>query len=165
MTVKRLKSAGGFTLVEVMATIVILSVAVIGASGYRYYAALDARKGAMKTTAARIGLLLCESWRGVNGTDTYDPVAQFSSELAITENSTLDENGHQHQYAYKDGTFTLLGKYDVVVNDTNYCAFLSWRDVATGLRALNVVVVWPLQDGYLQGSPYRPFGLTAYTTN
>ena len=149
----------GFTLVEIMITITILSVAVIGASGYRYYAALDARKGAMKTTAARIGLLLCESWRGVNGTDTYDPVAQFSSELAITENLNFNNSG------YKDENFTLLGNYEVSINGTNYCAILSWRDVAAGLRAVNIVVVWPLQDGYLQGSPYGPFGLTAYTTN
>ncbi len=159
MTAKRLKSAGGFTLVEIMITIAILSVVVIGASGYRYYAALDARKASMQATASRIGLLLCESWRGVNGTDTYDPVAQFSSELAITENLNFNN------YGYKDENFTLLGNYEVSINSTNYCAILSWKDVATGLRAVNIVVVWPLQDGYLQGSPYGPFELTTYTTN
>ncbi|UCE98913.1 MAG: prepilin-type N-terminal cleavage/methylation domain-containing protein [Planctomycetota bacterium] len=159
MTVKRLKSAGGFTLVEVMTAIVILSVAVIGASGYRYYAALDARKAAMHTTASRIGLLLSESWRGVNGIDTYDPVAQFASELAINENPDFSE------YGYKDENFTLLGNYKVSMNDTNYCAILSWRDITTGLRALNIVVVWPLQNDDLQNYAFRRFELTTYTTN
>jgi prepilin-type N-terminal cleavage/methylation domain-containing protein len=159
MTAKRLKSAGGFTLVEIMMTIAILSVVVIGASGYRYYAALDARKAAMQSTASRIGLLLCESWRGVNGIDTYNPAAQFASELAISENVSLYEDG------YKDGTFTLLGKYEISINGTNYCAILSWKDVSTGLRALNIVVVWPLQNGYLQSNAFGPFELTAYTTN
>lgn len=158
MTVKRLKSADGFTLVEIMTTIVILSVVIIGASGYRYYAALDARKAAMQATASRIGVLLCESWRGVKGTTTYNPVTQFSTVLAISQNPSFYVSG------YKDESFTLLGIYTVSINDTDYCAILSWKDIATGLRALNVVIVWPLQNGYLQGNPYEPFELTTYTT-
>ena len=71
MHIKRSKSTAAFTIVEIMEAMVILLIAMIGASGYRYYAALDARKAAMQATAARIGLLLCESWRGVEGTETF----------------------------------------------------------------------------------------------
>jgi len=38
--------------------------------------------------------------------------------------------------------FTLLGSYTVTVNGANYYITLSWKDVSTGLRALNVVVAW-----------------------
>ena len=78
MAVKRPKSAGAFTLIEVIAAILILSIAVLGTSGYRYYAALDARKATMHTTAAGIGLLLCESWRRLSDQNTFDPEACFS---------------------------------------------------------------------------------------
>ncbi len=155
MTVKSLKPAHGFTIVEVMTTIVILSVVIIGTSGYRYYAALDARKAEMQTAASRIGVLLCESWRGVSGIETYNPVTQFSQVLTITQNTGFSVSG------YTDGSFTLLGSYLVSINNTNYCAVLSWKNVAAGLRALNVVVVWPIQDGC---NVYEPFELTTYTT-
>jgi len=158
MTVKKLKSTDGFTLVEIMTAIVILSVVIIGTSGYRYYAALDARKAEMQTAASRIGVLLCESWRGVKGTTTYNPVTQFSPLLAISVNTQFPASG------YKDVSFTLLGIYNVSMNNTNYCAILSWKDITTGLRALNIVIVWPLQNGYLQGNGYGPFELTTYTT-
>jgi hypothetical protein len=31
-------------------------------------------------------------------------------------------------------------------DDINYYAFLSWKDVSAGLRALNVVVAWAQRD-------------------
>ena len=89
-----------------MVVTIILVVAVFGASGYRYYAALDARKAAMQMTAARVCLLLCESWRGVKGSETYDPTANLSSDLTITTGTGLA----------KPDDFTLLGSYIVVAN-------------------------------------------------
>ena len=131
MTIKRSKSEMGVSLIEVMVSIVILLVAVTGALGYRYYAALDARRAAMRRTSARIGLLLSESWRGVKGDSTYDPITYLGSDLAITTSTgPAEPNG-----------FTPLGSYTVVSNDgATYYATMSWKDVSTGLRALNVVV-------------------------
>lgn len=162
MTVKQLKSAAGFTLVEVMAAILILLVAVIGASGFRYYAALDCRRAAMQTTGARVGLLLCENWRGLSDPNTFDPVAHFGSELAIT---TVAETS-MLEYHYKSADFTLLGAYRVTANSISYYAVLSWKNVGSGLRALNVVVVWPLQgqidSDYLDYYACKSFKLTTY---
>ena len=61
---KQPKSSAGVTLIEVMAATVILTITVLGATGYRYYSALDARKAAKQSSGARIALLLCENWRG-----------------------------------------------------------------------------------------------------
>lgn len=159
MTVKRLKSKKAFTIVEMMVAIVILAVAVIGASGYRYYAAIDARRGAMKVTAARIALLLCENWRGVKGDTAYDPVTYFASELTISAQPGFDDSG------FKDADFALLGSYLVVADNVNYYAILSWKDVDTDLRGLNIVVAWPPR-GQMQvsaGDTSRRFLLTTYT--
>lgn len=126
----------GFSLVEVMISIVILLAAIIGTSSFRYYAVLDAKKATAKITAARIGLMLCESWRGLEGNETYNPVAHFGTALTITPSKGPD----------KPKDFTLLGSYTVTLNDANYYMTLSWKDVKTGLRALNIIVAWAQRD-------------------
>lgn len=75
MTFKHSKSAGGFTFTEIMGVILVLTVAVLGASAYRYHATLDTRKADLQTTAARVGSLLLETWRGTSNPNTFDPVA------------------------------------------------------------------------------------------
>lgn len=157
MRCKNRKFRSGIGLVEVMVAILILSVAVIGASGYKYYAALDARKATIRITAARIGLLLCENWRGVKGAETYDPINHFGSDLPITAS-----NGPA---PLED--FTLLGSYTIVLNGFNYYATLSWKDVDAGLRALNVVVVFPLRGQEIVDftGADKSFKLTTYTLN
>jgi Tfp pilus assembly protein PilE len=172
MTAKRLRFASAFTLVEVMLATLILSIAVIGASGYRYYAAMDARKAAMQGTAARIALLLCESWRGVNGSATYDPTAHLS-DLAIVQ-STESEFSMSHSITACAATagFTPLGVYTVPLNGVNYYVVMSWKDLSSGLRALNVVVAWPLRNRQTTDSTgsdtswnvYKLFKITTYTS-
>ena len=129
----------GSTLVGSLTAVAILLVALIGTSSFRYYAALDGRKAAAQTTAARIALMLCESWRGWQGDLTYDPIVHLGSVMSITvaEGSNTPAG------------FTLLGSYKIILDenedDTNgadYYASLSWQDVQPGLRALNVVVSW-----------------------
>lgn len=155
---KRLKSVTGFTLIEVMVATVILLVVVLGNSGYRYYAALDARKAAMRNNAAGIALLLCENWRGVQGTNTYDPTAYFTSDLSITAITLPSELVYEG--------FTPLGAYKVVSNGVNYYPVLLWKDVSTGFRALNIVVYWSQSGQATTGiaDADKPFKLTAYTT-
>lgn len=145
----------GLSLVDVMSAIVALAIMVIGAANYRYYAAMDERKASMQITAARIGVLFCESWRGVKGTDTYDPTIYSCPELSIAA-STGPE---------KPEDFTLLGSYTVELSGGNYHATLSWKDVHAELRALNVVVAWTLQGQGEAGDEYELFKLTTYALN
>ncbi len=129
---RKIRYRSGFSLVGIMIAMTILLAALIGTSNFRYYSALDSQKAAAKITASRIGLLLCESWRGLGGTETYDPVAYLSSDLTITTSSGPAE----------PGDFTLLGSYTVNVNNANFYITLSWKDVSAGLRALNIIVAW-----------------------
>jgi len=128
----KIRCRRGVSLVSIMIAIAILLAALVGTSNFRYYSALDARKAAAKITAARIGLMLCENWRGLGGTETYNPAAYFGSALTITPSAGPD----------KPADFTLLGSYTITLNGDNYYITLSWKDVSTGLRALNVVVAW-----------------------
>ena len=166
MLANRGKQPKGLSLVETMVAIVVLSIAVIGASGYRYYAALDTRKADMRMTAARVALLLCESWRGLKGDETYDPIVHFGSELLITVDDSNDVAPDEPD------DFTKLGSYSILLNGVQCYSTMSWKDIATGLRALNVVVSWPpratrfestSESFAYQTSDNKLFKLTTYT--
>jgi len=133
----RIRSCRGFTIVSAIIVIVVILVALIATSDVRHYVALGARKAASQETAARIGLMLCESWRGTGGAETYDPVAYLGSDFAITYSTAGPD---------KPEDFTLLGNYTVTVDGADYYATLSWKDDHIGLRVLNVVVAWAQQD-------------------
>lgn len=141
-----------------MVSVAIISVAVIGTSSFRYYAALDSRKAAMQITAARTAVLLCESWRAVADPNAYDPTGYLSTDLELTEcpdgTDLPDEEG-----------FTRLGAYKLVLNNHSYYATLSWKNVSAGMRALNVVVAWAQQEQDDVSNADNSLRVTAYTLN
>lgn len=136
--IHKVRSRRGMSLVDTMVAVVILLIALIGTSTFRYSAAMDGRRATAQTTAARVALLLCESWRGLNGDETHDPTQLGNSDMSIAQSVWA---GHS-----KPADFTLLGNYVIVLHDgldgANYYATLSWKDIQTGLRALNIKVDW-----------------------
>ncbi len=149
--VKRLRSEAAVTFIEVIAAMVILAVAVIGAGGYRYYCVLDARKADVQITAARLASTLLESWRNTSDPNTFDPTDP--TQLANPPQLTIVAGPAP---AVPTG-FTESRSYVIVVGGLEYRAVLSWKDiplntpqVPPGLRALNVIVVRPQrQDSIL----------------
>jgi hypothetical protein len=121
------------SLMQIMLATAILAIAVVGASGYRYYAALDARRASARVTAARIALMLCETWRGQDGSDSFAPASCFSSSELIS-----DAAGPSAPVDY-----TALGSCSVSLNGFTYYVTCSWRDVNSDLRAMNVLIWWP----------------------
>lgn len=160
-TTKRSKPSGGFTFTEVMGAIVVLTVAVLGTSAYRYHATVDVRKAGLKTTGARIGCLLSETWRGSADPNAFDPVSHMGTDLAIQSLASFQgpvtPSGH-----------TDLGTYGITVDEEDYQANLFWKDVSAGLRALSVIVVWDWdRQNSSMGSqipPSKSFRLTTYVT-
>lgn len=153
----KIRCRRGFSLLSIMIATVILVAAILGTSNFRYYSMLDAQKAAARTTAARMGLMLCESWRGLKGTQTYDPTTHLGSEMTITQSAVGPD---------KPGDFTLLGKYTFTLNGTTYYTTLSWKDIDTGLRALNIVVTWaqrPQGTSISLSDTDKTFKLTTYT--
>lgn len=161
MTDKRYKHPAGLTFIEIMIATVILLIAIIGTSAFRYTTAMNARKADAQATAARVGLLLCEGWRGASDPCSFDPTALGTGALAL---SLADEGTHVG-YATPDG-FTLLGVYEATAEQVDYYAVLSWNDVSTGLKALNVVVLWNQRGSEAVDGVYpdKSFKLTTYVT-
>lgn len=130
---KETKGKKAFTIIEVMIAITILLIAVLGTSAFRYNAALSARRADLYTNAARTALLLCEGWNGVGGAPAFDPVEAFGgSDLTI-----INDIGPS-----VPSGFTALGSYKVLLEGGDYYATMSWKDLATDLRVLNVIVSW-----------------------
>jgi hypothetical protein len=123
----------GISLIEVIIASAVISIAVIGGISYRYTCALDGRRAALQADAARAALLLCESWRGDGGLETYDPVTHLDSD-GFTIATDLGPEGPVD--------FTALGSYKIVFDGSTCYATLSYKQVDTGLRALNVTVAW-----------------------
>lgn len=163
----KIRCRRGMSLVGTMVAVVILLIALIGTSTFRYAAALDVRRASAHTTAARVALALGESWRGIKGDITLDPTLLGSSDMSVSASSW---NGHE-----TPDDFTLLGNYAVVLNSddsdsVNYYATMSWKDVQPGLRALNVSVAWSQRGptdigpgGSVTENVDKSFGLTVYT--
>lgn len=147
----------GISLSETMHAIAILSITLIGVSGYRYCSTLDMRKADAYTASARIGYLLSESWRGMQGIDTYDPVAHLGAGMAITASEGPDA----------PGDYTVLGSYKIVLNDITFYATLSWKDISSDLRALNTLLVWAQRTHEQNGldDSDKTFELTTYVLN
>jgi prepilin-type N-terminal cleavage/methylation domain-containing protein len=126
----------GITLVEVMIAMVLLAVAVLGAMGFRYYSATDARKADMYNNAARFSSLLLESWKGIGGLERFDSIQTFGQEFEITES----EIGPP-----VPSGFTGLARYRIDFDRLNYYVTLSYKDAtATEPRTLNVDTSWLL---------------------
>jgi len=160
--INKTRSRRGVTLVGTLVAVVILLIALIGTSTFRYTAALDGRRADAQTTAARVALLLCESWRGLSGDATLDPIQLAAEDFEVGPSSW---DGH----VTPDG-FTLLGNYEISMDSGDpdglaYYATLSWNDVQPGLRALNINVAWAQRSESTEGAKNvdKSYTLTAYT--
>jgi hypothetical protein len=135
----------GLTLIEIMVVIFIISIAVIGATSFRTFCVVDAKKADMQVNAARIGSMLLETWKGMGGLSNYDPSVEFplstyGSQFAITRTAT--------GLAEPTGFTPLSGKYRVLdkANNVYYYVTLSYKPAVASPPeplALNATIVRP----------------------
>lgn len=121
---------GGFSMVEAIIAAFIVSLIVLATMNIQYRSALDTRRAEVRSAASCLALLLLEAWRGSAGSDTFDPVAAFDSELTMRP-----DNGPE-----PPSGFTRLDSCRVELEDVNYFITLAYADIHTDLRALNVTV-------------------------
>jgi hypothetical protein len=140
------------TLLELVVSLTILAILVLGHSIVGYHAKLDIRRSAKRSTAAATALLLCESWAGADGVTTYDPSVDLAAQLTLTAGSGPDA----------PAGFTNRGSYSAVIDGVPYNATLSSEELASTLRALNVTVAWSSRDGDNPPTLDQEFPLTTY---
>ena len=139
-TKRKIKYSKGFGLIEVMATVLILLIAVTGSLAYQYHTALNARQADLYATASRISNAMLETWKGLGSDTTFDPATVFSSDMNIVNNGSTRPTA---------ALTNALGSYLINQNNTNYYITLSYRDAPSQPRLLNVAIVWGNMDyGY-----------------
>lgn len=148
----------GVTIIEVAVAIVIMLVGFIGATSYRYYAALDEQKAMAWRNAARIGLLFSESWKSLKGYRLYEPEEHLEPQLGI---DAVPDGG-----AAPEG-YTHNGTYLVKADNRDFYITLSWRDIDAEMQILNVEVNWtprPAPDNGIEDA-YKSYTLTSFISD
>jgi prepilin-type N-terminal cleavage/methylation domain-containing protein len=112
----------GLTLIEVLVSLLIVAVAVIGAMMYRYYSASDARMADVHADAGRVGLLILEGWKGAAGRTDYNPAVSVGTEVLGSPDISISRIGTTNEYLVQ-----LTGG-----TDTSYYALLSYNDDVNG---------------------------------
>ncbi|MHC4623483.1 MAG: type IV pilus modification PilV family protein, partial [Planctomycetota bacterium] len=138
MNSTKARRTSGLTLIEVVVAILVIAIGVLGAIGYRYWCALDARRADVQITAARLGSALLESWKAGGGFAPSEPENNYDPEdLAFEPEVTISASG-----TGPGGFNDVFGNYLIVANRANYYATLSYQDAAGEPRCLNVAVAW-----------------------
>lgn len=134
-----LRKNRGFTLTEVMISILIVMVLATGAMGYQYNSTRDVKISEVQATASRIAMLLLEGWKGQQGDTAFDPVAVFDEEMAI-QTSTFGPDAPDNS----DGVpLTTLDSYEVALRGVYYFVTLSYElQSASEPMLLNATVAW-----------------------
>jgi len=150
------------SIIEIMMFIAVMSIAVIGASGYRYFSALQIRWSDSQITAGRIASQLCESWKGQGGgSGAYNPLTDPGIGLNITDASSS-------LAPQPPADFTLLedgGHYKVVLGNRTYYSSMSYKiinNVNGNLETLSVIVTWPVNESIPDNTAmtHKPFCLS-----
>jgi len=134
----------GFTLAEVIISVLIIMVLATGAMGYQYASTRDVKVSEVQAGATRIAALLLESWKGQQGDTDFDPVDIFGDTMIIQASGTGPD--------VPDGTSLIpLGSYEIALSSTYYYTTLSYaQQTDSEPMLLNAVVTW-LRD-YGQGT-------------
>ena len=143
------KAAKGITFIEVMISLLVTLIIVIGVMSYMYACALNAREADIRITAARIGQLLLDGWKI---TGTIDDESGAWDVLAF--NPTADEFDTPLPAPFSTTTYGVggldneLGRYLIQIDRVYYFVTLSYTDDNTDknypipLYRLNANVAW-----------------------
>ncbi len=120
---RKVSNRAGLTLIEIMVTISVIVIVVMGVAAYRYHSALNVRRADIQITAARLALFLLDNWKGQGGNSNYDPYqATLGPGLTIYNNAPGP--------AVPSG-FTALDatpNYRIAANGVSYYTTLSYKD-------------------------------------
>lgn len=123
-------------MVEVMVATLVLMVIFIGVLSYLYFCAMHARIADVQVRAGRLGLLLLEGWKTVEGDANYDVVSNFDK-LPLGD---FDNPGTLPDIPALPNL--LQGRsYRINIDGVNYFVKLSYDDTSAP-RTLNAAVAW-----------------------
>ncbi len=118
----------GMTLIEVMVSIALVTVVILGAMMVRYQAVRQAARGDAYETAARLGQLLLEGWRSTD-LNVYEPNDRFPDQLMFqqaADGPDVTADGFT-QYVSPHG----VTNYEAILGNRHYYATLGYIPTVT----------------------------------
>ncbi len=112
------------TLIEVMVSVLLVTIIVLGALMVRYHAVKQAGRADAYETAARVGQLLLEGWRSTE-LMVYDPNERFPDQLLFEEAADGPDVTADGFTTY--ATPTGISYYDITLDNRHYYATLGYR--------------------------------------
>ncbi|MBN2181288.1 MAG: hypothetical protein JW715_05190 [Sedimentisphaerales bacterium] len=132
------------TLIEVLISLLIIMVIVIGVISYMYSCAANARAADVRATATRLGLLVMEAWKADQVDITaFDPGQLASPDIVVNTSNTIVPSGGMA------GTSPPLGTPMIKINGVSYFVKLTYN--SEPLPKMEVLVAWN-PDDYGQSS-------------
>lgn len=151
MTGIRRHHVKGLTLIEVMISLIVILIVVIGAVGYMYATAKHAKEADVRASAARLGLLLMETWKA-NGAipSAFDPanlseninqapLSDFGSPGALNLNTAAGFNLLQNR-CYRIQADNVKYFVEMTYNDSipsMLCVYIAWNKGDYGSTTLD----------------------------
>ncbi len=120
--------ATGTTLMEVMVSIALVTVIILGAMMVRYHAVRQAIRGDAYETAARLGQLLLEGWRSTE-LNVYEPNDRFPDQLMFQEAADGPDVTTDGFAAYTSPHG--VTNYEAILGDRHYYATLGYLPAVT----------------------------------
>lgn len=126
----------GFTLIEVMVSMVVIMIIVIGAASYMYACMWNAKRADIRITATRVVQLLMETWK-LTGHYYVDEFGNQRWAWNVTDfdptdaefNSSLPYNFGPPSVSFDEEPIGIeLGKYEAEIDGKVYFVTLSYRD-------------------------------------
>ncbi|MEN8126838.1 MAG: prepilin-type N-terminal cleavage/methylation domain-containing protein [Planctomycetota bacterium] len=143
---RTLRCRRGFTLTEVMISMLITMVLATGTMGYQYHSMRNVKVSEVQAAASRVAMLLLEGWKGQQGSTRFDPAAVFGGEIVIQTTAS----GPDAPNNLAGVPLTHLDFYKVIFQHVHYFVTLSY-EMPSGSEPmlLNATVAW--RRDYAQG--------------
>ena len=112
----------GLTLIEVMVSLMVVLVGLLGAMMYRQFSTSNARLADVHAGAGKVGLLILEGWKGAAGRLNYNPQTDIGTEVLGSADISI-------------GTINGSGQYPVQLTggtDTYYFVSLNYNEDVDG---------------------------------
>jgi type II secretory pathway pseudopilin PulG len=155
----------GLTLIEVMVSMLVIMIIVIGAVSYMYASMWNARRAEIRITATRLGQLLLDAWKisgpvinGVWDVEAFDPTNDDFDSI-LPDNIGITSDGVAGIGNELRGT-----RYEVTIDGAHYFITLSYRQDLPNFYLLNACVAWSrdFASSTLESAPHNVW-LTSYS--
>ncbi|UCH89480.1 MAG: prepilin-type N-terminal cleavage/methylation domain-containing protein [Thermoplasmata archaeon] len=155
----------GLTLVEVMVSMLVIMIIVIGAVSYMYACMWNAKRADIRITATRIGQTLLDLWKingpvvdGIWDVEAFNPIDPDFN-LILPDNIGTTIEGIEGIGQELRGT-----RYEITIDGAHYFITLSYRQDYPNFYLLNACVAWSrnFNSATLESDPHRVW-LTSYS--